>query len=121
MEPRVYTDDRGAIWFDRGNGRPRELLSGEDEICGVGIFATDEFDCFRLACAVHDNFYTKRDFFEARGWTRLKMDNYFLELMLEECRGDCFKKAKAYYYYSLVRAIGWLPYERHQSAIAWLA
>jgi hypothetical protein len=109
----VYIDNQAQIWWQPFDlTAPPQLLADSDSLCGK-ILETGPEDPFRDACSDHDNFYTKRAFFEERGWNRLSLDNYFLKLMVEIAQGDLTLLLRANIYYQTVRLIGGFFYYRH--------
>lgn len=89
----------------------------EDDVCGVGIFATSTEDPFLWACRWHDLSYQAQK--QSSTKTRQEIDREFLDKMLSIARRKQSKllAAKAYLYYSLARALGWRPWSQKDNAI----
>ena len=111
---RIEVNDAGEIlYYPTDPNLPPQILTEKDDLCGLSFFNTGPNDPFRLCCAWHDRAYTSRAFFEQHGWTRMKIDRYFFDLMMQTANGDFGLIVRAKSYYAMVRAIGWLPYYRH--------
>lgn len=109
---KLQTDENGEVWYLPVAGDP-QLLADADSICGYGIFSTGHEDIFRDCCSFHDDAYRNRAFFEARGWNRMAIDDYFLQLMLGKAGDDLELKIAAHEYYWVARMFGGLWYYRH--------
>lgn len=109
-----FNDDKGQIWWQSDKpGVPAELLADWDSLCGSGPFKTGPDDPFRDDCSAHDNCYRHRAFYELRGFSRISIDEYFLQLMLHRAQGSLALEIKAREYYTLVRLFGGILYYRH--------
>jgi len=90
---------------------PKELTKGDD-FCGVGPLETDQHDTMTAACAWHDNQYINQKLHGGEG-LRAGIDSEFLDKMLtlnDFHDGGTLGAVKAYTYYGLVRAFGWIPW-----------
>lgn len=90
-------------------------LDSEDR-CGIWPFSTDWFgeDEFHQACKLHDNLFVQNEL-GITSLTRLDADRVFLRKMLSVA--DMYEGAarwglrtKAYVYYGLARAFGWIAW-----------
>lgn len=86
------------------------------EGCGIkDILATDSSDPFHKACVTHDKAYEKGSVMQKMS-SRKQADDIFLAQCLE-IAGSCWPlKVKAYVYYGIIRAVGWLYWEGKRSA-----
>lgn len=75
--------------------------------CGISWLWLDAYGDFKPACSIHDAEYGLNDG-GVQPKTRKEVDDMFLQIMLNEAKGSTRKKAKAYIYYGLVRALGGL-------------
>jgi hypothetical protein len=115
---RVEVNDKGEIWYYPTNpAYPPQLLEEADSLCGSTIFGlefeTGPDDPFRDCCSWHDNAYTKRAFFEERGWDRQRIDAQLLKEMLDIAGDDMTLVERAYRFNRIVRLVGWIFYYRH--------
>lgn len=114
----IYVDEGGQVWYlPEDTNIPAQMLADSDSLCGAGIFETGPDDPLRVACSWHDNAYSKRAFFEERGWNRDSLDKYFLQLLLVTANGDDDLIARARRYYAIVRMVGWIWYYRHPAYV----
>lgn len=81
------------------------------EGCGISkIWITSENDHFHRACSWHDSAYLEGS--EASKYlSRKETDHRFLVQMLGIAKNDPMLKAKAYFYYGLVRLFGGVFWE----------
>lgn len=75
--------------------------------CGISWLWFDKYDAFKGACLLHDNAFDQHAAGEPTV-SRKEVDKAFLEVMLRESEGKPLQTAKAYTYYTIVRAVGWL-------------
>lgn len=111
-------DDGSIWWIPRDPVNPPQCLADVDSLCGVTLFHTGPGDPLRDACSWHDHAYGIRAWFEERGWGRGRIDDYFLELMLEIAGDDYALRLRAYEYYCFVRMFGWIFYDRHPAHLS---
>ena len=75
--------------------------------CGISWLWFDQYDKFNNACLVHDAAFDQHEA-GAPTVSRKEVDQAFLKVMLRESRGNPALVAKAYAYYTIVRAVGWV-------------
>lgn len=111
----IFKDDTQNLWWVPEDGRPTQLLTDINSVCGVCFFNTGTTDPFLDACKWHDQAYMRRQDYEQNGWDRQRIDKHFYELMHAEIiktgRVDLIPRAQMYF--DLVRCIGWVFYYRH--------
>jgi hypothetical protein len=73
--------------------------------CGISPLATGEQDPFFKACAWHDNAYLKGSLHQDK-YSRAKIDEQFLQQMLEIAGDSWILRLRAHIYYTLARALG---------------
>lgn len=110
---RAVVDPDGSIWWDPQNGKPRELLTDKDSLCGIFPFETGVDDALRDACSVHDHFYGNRMQYNLWGFDRKWMDDMFYGYMNNIADNNKMLQDRAWEYYLIVRTIGWVPYNKH--------
>lgn len=87
-------------------------LSDPKTECGDSRIWGRPGDIFADACSLHDFHYQRKHDEVAEGeavtWARKDVDAAFLRLMLVRAGENKALKAQAYFYYGVVRAVGWL-------------
>ena len=82
----------------------------DDPHTGVGIYPLIIKDeCMTPAAEWHDIAYTKGSWHQ-QNMTRKQVDEIFLQLMLT-CSTTTLQRARAYFYYGVVRAVGGIFWE----------
>ena len=78
--------------------------------CGVWPFTTGPNDPMLNACAWHDKAYEEGSWYQEH-MTRREVDQMFLSQMLIIAKDSKTLKLRAYTYYAVVRALGWMFWE----------
>lgn len=82
------------------------MKEDQKEGCGISWLFFDAYDQFSAQCQIHDaEFRLNDEGFQTK--TRKEVDKMFLQIMLSESQGKPLSVAKAYLYYTIVRAVGW--------------
>lgn len=89
-----------------------KLFSDQKTECGDSRLWGRPEDVFDSACKFHDYHYQRKHdqagTEEPVTYARKDIDRGFLDIALRESQGSKYLQCRAYAYYGLIRAVGWL-------------